>query len=66
MLAAWRERCPIYLALRDPNEVTVTTEIASRVASSSRAGAVSLGLRPNAVIPATLPDLTAERGCGRG
>ena len=33
MLAAWRERCPIYLVLRDPNEVTVTTEIASRVAS---------------------------------
>ena len=29
VLAAWRERCPIYLVLRDPNDVTVTTEISA-------------------------------------
>jgi len=28
MLAAWRERCPIYLALLKPNEITLTTSIA--------------------------------------
>jgi uncharacterized OsmC-like protein len=28
MLDAWRERCPIYLALLRPNEVTVTAHIA--------------------------------------
>ncbi len=32
MLAAWRERCPIYLALLRPNEVDVRT----RVAASAR------------------------------
>jgi hypothetical protein len=25
MLAAWRERCPIYLALLKPNSIALTT-----------------------------------------
>jgi hypothetical protein len=25
MLAAWRERCPIYLALLEPNSIALTT-----------------------------------------
>jgi uncharacterized OsmC-like protein len=29
MLAAWQERCPIYLALRKPNAVTLTTSSAT-------------------------------------
>jgi len=33
MLAAWRERCPIYLVLRDPNEVTLTTEVTAPTAA---------------------------------
>jgi len=28
MFAAWRERCPIYLALLKPNEIALTTSIA--------------------------------------
>lgn len=32
MLAAWRERCPIYLALLRPNEVELRTSIATAAA----------------------------------
>jgi uncharacterized OsmC-like protein len=29
MLAAWRERCPIYLALLNPNAIALTTSVAN-------------------------------------
>jgi hypothetical protein len=32
LFAAWRERCPIYLALIDPTQVAVTFEIATNPA----------------------------------
>jgi uncharacterized OsmC-like protein len=32
MLAAWRERCPIFLALRKPNDVLLTTRVAETAA----------------------------------
>ena len=32
MLAAWRERCPIYLALSNPNRVEVTTSVMAEAA----------------------------------
>ncbi len=28
MFAAWRERCPIYLALLEPNRIALTTSVA--------------------------------------
>jgi hypothetical protein len=31
MLAAWRERCPIYLALLKPNSIALTTADAAAV-----------------------------------
>ena len=63
MLAAWRERCPIYLVLRDPNEVTVTTEIWRRGSwRKPRRRGPLLGLRLNAVIPATLPGTDGRGG----
>ena len=33
MLAAWRERCPIYLALVNPNRIELTTKVAVEMAS---------------------------------
>ena len=33
MLDAWRERCPIYLALLQPNDVQLTTRVATAAAS---------------------------------
>ena len=33
MLDAWRERCPIYLALLQPNHVELTTRVAAAAAT---------------------------------
>jgi len=35
MLAAWRERCPIYLALRKPAEIALTTSAEARQAAGA-------------------------------